>query len=153
MNILFSLLILYFSIYFFVIRNDECFVKKTQAFPGFGLFRGKVVAFDPPSGLYSTVYDDGDKEDMNESEIEKLVVSKPTKSGNQSNENSHMNARNTATINGRASRSSLSPNHVRGSDRVIRSDSKRRTLRNSSPSKVKQPKRMPGKTVQKRMSK
>jgi Lamin-B receptor of TUDOR domain len=49
-----------------------------QFFPGFGIFKGRVVDFDKVSGLYSVTYDDGDEEDLTAKEL-KLILAPESK--------------------------------------------------------------------------
>ncbi|KAL3911289.1 MAG: hypothetical protein SGARI_001719 [Bacillariaceae sp.] len=42
-------------------------------FAGHGLFKGKIIKYDPISTLYKVQYEDKDKEDLDEKELTKIM--------------------------------------------------------------------------------
>jgi hypothetical protein len=81
-----------------------CYVfdaNKKQKFPGHGCYDGKVVGFYGKKGLYSVFYEDGDREQLSESEICKYVV-------NDSNDQEHLVQQPSGTHD--SSKSNISSN-------------------------------------------
>ena len=52
--------------------------SSSQFFPGHGNFRGKVVEFDKKGGLYQVEYEDGDREELTELELKKILATAVT---------------------------------------------------------------------------